>query len=457
MDNLQKFYIDGAWVSPDSTNTMPVINPATEQIVATVALGNAADVDRAVAAANQAFKTFSMTSKQERLALLERIKTVTEARFEDLAQAMREEMGAPITFAREAQADAAIGHLQGFADALEQLEEEIDLGNGELLVREPIGVCGLITPWNWPINQIALKVLPALAAGCTCVLKPSEHTPLSAIIYAEILHDAGCPPGVFNLVNGEGPEVGTAMSKHPDIQMMSFTGSTRAGTAVTHDSAESVKRVTLELGGKSANLVFADSDLEERVQNAVAECMANTGQSCDAPTRLLVERSCYDEVVEIAKASGMEYARIVDETRNFSLPNDFLRWKPSTHQFGKAYYEAKNLENDQKELALFNNLTTDFLRSDTLALYTVWGHSWEMGDSDAKWNDLETCFKQIANSKAVCALTMIEVVDYLQAYKLLQVSETKHSVFNPSTITVFVSVDGKTYKIRPKSSLKLPK
>jgi len=164
-----------------------------------------------------------------------------------------------------------------------------------------------------------------------------------------------------------------------------------------------------------------------------------------------------DEVVEIAKASGMEYARIVDETRNFSLPNDFLRWKPSTHQFGKAYYEAKNLENDQKELALFNNLTTDFLRSDTLALYTVWGHSWEMGDSDAKWNDLETCFKQIANSKAVCALTMIEVVDYLQAYKLLQVSETKHSVFNPSTITVFVSVDGKTYKIRPKSSLKLPK
>ena len=301
MDNLQKFYIDGAWVSPDSTNTMPVINPATEQIVATVALGNAADVDRAVAAANQAFKTFSMTSKQERLALLERIKTVTEARFEDLAQAMREEMGAPITFAREAQADAAIGHLQGFADALEQLEEEIDLGNGELLVREPIGVCGLITPWNWPINQIALKVLPALAAGCTCVLKPSEHTPLSAIIYAEILHDAGCPPGVFNLVNGEGPEVGTAMSKHPNIQMMSFTGSTRAGTAVTHDSAESVKRVTLELGGKSANLVFADSDLEERVQNAVAECMANTGQSCDAPTRLLVERSCYDEVVEIAR------------------------------------------------------------------------------------------------------------------------------------------------------------
>lgn len=301
MENLQKFYINGAWVSPDSTATMPVINPANEAIIATVALGNAVDVDRAVAAANQAFATFSMTSKQERLALLARIKQVTETRFEDLAQAMREEMGSPITFAREAQADAAIGHLQGFVTALENLEEEVDLGNGDILVREPIGVCGLITPWNWPINQIALKVLPALAAGCTCVLKPSEHTPLSAIIYTEILHEAGCPPGVFNLVNGEGPEVGAAMSRHPDIQMMSFTGSTRAGTAVTQDSAESVKRVTLELGGKSANLVFADSDLKERVQNAVAECMANTGQSCDAPTRLLVERSCYDQVVEIAR------------------------------------------------------------------------------------------------------------------------------------------------------------
>ncbi|MDB2615386.1 aldehyde dehydrogenase family protein [Luminiphilus sp.] len=313
MENLQKFYINGAWVSPDSTATMPVINPANEEIIATVALGNAVDVDRAVAAASQAFATFSMTSKQERLALLERIKQVTEARFEDLAQAMREEMGAPITFAREAQADAAIGHLQGFVAALEKLEEEVDLGNGDILVREPIGVCGLITPWNWPINQIALKVLPALAAGCTCILKPSEHTPLSAIIYTEILHEAGCPPGVFNLVNGEGPEVGTAMSRHPDIQMMSFTGSTRAGTAVTQDSAEWVKRVTLELGGKSPNLVFADSDLEERVQNAVAECMANTGQSCDAPTRLLVERSCYDQVVEIARQATIA-TRVGDPT-----------------------------------------------------------------------------------------------------------------------------------------------
>ncbi len=305
MDNLRKFYIDGAWVEPDSTDTMPVINPATEATVATVALGNATDVDRAVAAASRAFGSWGLASKSERLALLERIKAVTETRFEDLAQAMREEMGAPITFAREAQADAAIGHLQGFIDALVGLEEEADLGNGERLVREPIGVCGLITPWNWPINQIALKVLPALAAGCTCVLKPSEHTPLSALIYTEILHEAGCPPGTYNLVNGEGPVVGSAMSCHPDIQMMSFTGSTRAGTAVTQESAPTVKRVTLELGGKSANLVFADCDLEAQVRNSVAECMANTGQSCDAPTRLLVERSCYDEAVEIARQATL--------------------------------------------------------------------------------------------------------------------------------------------------------
>ena len=306
MSNLRKFYIDGTWVDPDSNATMPVINPANEEVIGTVALGNPTDVDRAVAAAARAFPDFSVSTKQERLDLLGRIKEVTQKRFEDLAQAMSLEMGAPISFSREAQADAAIGHLQGFVDALENLQEETDLGNGDVLVREPIGVCGLITPWNWPINQITLKVLPALAAGCTCVLKPSEHTPLSAIIYTEILHEAGCPPGVFNLVNGEGPVVGSALSQHPDIQMMSFTGSTRAGAAVTHDAAETVKRVTLELGGKSPNLVFADCDLEERVRTSVAECMMNTGQSCDAPTRLLVERSCYDAVVEIARRATLE-------------------------------------------------------------------------------------------------------------------------------------------------------
>jgi aldehyde dehydrogenase (NAD+) len=304
MQNLTKFYIGGRWIEPLSSATLPVMNPATEAQIGTVAMGNAADVDRAVAAAKAAFEGFSTTSKQVRLDLLYRLKAVTERRFEDLAQAMRMEMGAPITMARAAQADAAIGHLQGFIDALEELEERKVLASGDILLREPIGVCGLITPWNWPMNQIALKVIPALATGSTCILKPSEHTPISAMIYAEIIHEAGYPPGVFNLVNGDGPTVGAALSRHPDIQMMSFTGSTRAGIAVTRDAAETVKRVTLELGGKSPNLVFADCDLEARVAASVRECMFNTGQSCDAPTRLLVERSCYGEALRIAKQTA---------------------------------------------------------------------------------------------------------------------------------------------------------
>jgi aldehyde dehydrogenase (NAD+) len=304
MQNLTKFYIGGRWIEPLSSATLPVMNPATEAQIGTVAMGNAADVDRAVAAAKAAFEGFSTTSKQVRLDLLHRLKAVTERRFEDLAQAMRMEMGAPITMARAAQADAAIGHLQGFIDALEELEERKVLASGDILLREPIGVCGLITPWNWPMNQIALKVIPALATGSTCILKPSEHTPISAMIYAEIIHEAGYPPGVFNLVNGDGPTVGAALSCHPDIQMMSFTGSTRAGIAVTRDAAETVKRVTLELGGKSPNLVFADCDLEARVAASVRECMFNTGQSCDAPTRLLVERSCYGEALRIAKQTA---------------------------------------------------------------------------------------------------------------------------------------------------------
>jgi len=301
MDNLLKFYIGGQWVPPASDATMPVLNPATEAQIGSVAMGSAADVDNAVAAAKAAFESFSQTSKADRLALLHRLKTVTKKRIEDLAQAMRMEMGAPISMARDAQADAAVGHLQGFIDALETLEERTTLANGDVLMREPIGVCGLVTPWNWPMNQIALKVIPALATGCTCVLKPSEHTPVSAMVYAEIIDEAGYPAGVFNLINGDGANVGSALSRHRDVQMMSFTGSTRAGTAVTRDAAETIKRVTLELGGKSPNLVFSDCDLEERVAASVDECMFNTGQSCDAPTRLLVERSCYDEVLKIAK------------------------------------------------------------------------------------------------------------------------------------------------------------
>jgi len=314
MENLGKFYINGAWIAPKSSLVMPVLNPASELQIGSVALGSAADVDTAVAAANRAFVSYSQSSKADRLVLLHRLMAVTQSRFEDLAQAMSMEMGAPISMAREAHADAAVGHLQGFIDALEKVQERKKLASGDIQLREAIGVCGLITPWNWPMNQIALKVIPALATGCTCVLKPSEHTPISAMIYAEIIHEAGFPAGVFNLVQGDGPTVGAAMSRHPNIQMMSFTGSTRAGTAVTHDAADTVKRVTLELGGKSPNLVFADCDLEARVTASVDECMYNTGQSCDAPTRLLVERDCYDEAVSIVKRA-VEATEVGDPTQ----------------------------------------------------------------------------------------------------------------------------------------------
>lgn len=308
MQDLRKFYINGHWVTPHSTQEFPVLNPATEAQFATTILGDQTDVDAAVAAAKDAFASFSQSTKQERLALLEALMVQTQARFEDLAQAMRTEMGAPISMSREAQADAAVGHLQGFIDALKAQDDRDTLDSGDVLLREPIGVCGLITPWNWPMNQIALKVIPALATGCTCVLKPSEHTPWSAVIYAEMIDAAGYPAGVFNLVQGDGPTVGAALSRHPDIQMMSFTGSTRAGTAVTKDAADTVKRVTLELGGKSPNLVFADCDLEAQVTASVQECMYNTGQSCDAPTRLLVERSVYDQVLDIAKRAAQDIA-----------------------------------------------------------------------------------------------------------------------------------------------------
>ncbi len=304
MENLGKFYIDGKWVTPNSKQSMPVINPATEEEIGTIILGNNDDVDIAVKAANISFDSFSKTTKEDRLKLLKKIHEVTSDRFEELAQAMSKEMGAPITMSREAQADSGLGHLQGFIEALEKLEEENTLSNGDILTKEPIGVCGLITPWNWPINQITLKVLPAIACGCTCILKPSEHTPISAMLYAEILHEAGVPSGVFNLIHGTGEEVGVALSRHPDIQMISFTGSTRGGMSVTRESAATIKRVTLELGGKSPNLVFADCDLEERVTASVGECMLNTGQSCDAPTRLLVEKSCYEDVLNIAKKAA---------------------------------------------------------------------------------------------------------------------------------------------------------
>ena len=304
MQQLDSFYINGEWGSPDGTDRMPIMNPASNSRIGTLTLGNAVDVDRAVAAAKMAFESFSRTSRAERLALLRRLLEITKRRQLDLARAMTAEMGAPATMSHDVQAESGIGHLVAFIAALEAQAGEEVLPTGDIVTREPIGVVGMITPWNWPINQIALKVIPALATGATCVLKPSEHTPLSANIYAEIVDEAGYPAGVFNLVHGDGPTVGAAISAHPDVAMVSFTGSTRAGTEVSRAAAPGVKRVTLELGGKSPNLVFADCDLEKRIVEGVATCFYNTGQSCDAPTRMLVERSCYDRAQDLARAAA---------------------------------------------------------------------------------------------------------------------------------------------------------
>ncbi len=308
MTDINRFYIDGAWITPCGTQTMPILNPATNSRIGTVTLGNAADVDRAVAAAKAAFETWGFAPKPERRAYLLRLLEISVAREEEMAQAITAEMGAPISLSREQQAASGTGHLRAFLYALDAIKEEETLPNGDILSHEPIGVCGLITPWNWPVNQIALKVIPALAAGNTCVLKPSEHTPLSAHLYAEMIHEAGFPKGVFNLVFGDGPTVGAALSRHPDVAMMSFTGSTRAGISVTKNAADSVKRVALELGGKSPNIIFADADLEARVSEGVLECFANTGQSCNAPTRMLVERSVYDRAVELAAQAARAQA-----------------------------------------------------------------------------------------------------------------------------------------------------
>ncbi|SLN57356.1 3-succinoylsemialdehyde-pyridine dehydrogenase [Aquimixticola soesokkakensis] len=298
--NTQKFYINGAWVAPQGSQTIGVINPATEEEIATLAMGTAADVDAAVTAASAAFQTWQFSTKSERLDLLAAIRSAYEARYDDMVAAITAELGAPVDLSRNAQAKVGIGHLDGVVRALERMDFEALNAEGDLILHEAIGVCGLITPWNWPINQIALKVLPAIAAGCTVVLKPSEVTPLNALLYGEILHAAGVPAGVFNLVNGDGPTVGSALSRHEDVAMMSFTGSTRAGTQVSKDAADTVKRVTLELGGKSPNIILDDADLEEAVTCGTRHVMNNTGQSCNAPTRMLVSRKNYAAAKEIA-------------------------------------------------------------------------------------------------------------------------------------------------------------
>ncbi|MGD8833158.1 MAG: aldehyde dehydrogenase family protein [Pseudomonadales bacterium] len=303
MENTRKFYINGEWVDPTTSDTLDVINPATEEPIATIALGGKADVDKAVAAAKAAFVTFSQTSVEERAALLGRIIEAYKARMGDIAATVSQEMGAPIGLATAAQAPAGLGHLMYAQAALANFPWEEDVGTARV-VREPIGVCGLITPWNWPLNQIAAKVGPAIAAGCTMVLKPSEVAPLNAIIFAEVMHEAGTPPGVFNLVHGDGPTVGVAMSSHPDIDMMSFTGSTRAGISVAQESAKTVKRVAQELGGKSPNLILDDASFPEVIARDTFGVCMNTGQSCNAPTRMLVPASRMAEAAAIAKATA---------------------------------------------------------------------------------------------------------------------------------------------------------
>jgi aldehyde dehydrogenase (NAD+) len=298
-DNRQ-FYIDGAWVDPVEAKELKVINPATEEVSGVISMGSAKDVDRAVMAARRAFDSYSRTSPAERLALMERILAAYKAHYDEIAQAISIEMGAPITLSKGAQTRIGVGHISAMIDVLKTFKFE-ELRGTVRLVQEPVGVCALITPWNWPMNQVAAKVVPALAAGCTMVLKPSEYSPFSAIIWAKVMDEAGVPAGVFNLVNGDGHGVGAPLSSHREVDMVSFTGSTRAGTEVAKSAAASVKRVHQELGGKSPNILLDDADFERAVKQSVLHVFQNSGQSCNAPTRMLVPAAKMAEVEAIAK------------------------------------------------------------------------------------------------------------------------------------------------------------
>ena len=303
MDHARQFYINGEWVDPISTDTIAVVNPATEEVFETIAAGSYEDVDAAVAAAKAAFPSFSQTSKEERIALLEKIIEVYKTRIPDIAAAVTSEMGAPAGLAKAAQAPSGLGHFMATLGALKAYEFEEVMGT-TTVVQEPIGVCGFITPWNWPLNQIAAKVAPAIAAGCTMVLKPSEVAPLNGILFAEVLHEAGVPAGVFNLVNGNGLDVGVPLTSHPDVDMVSFTGSTRAGIDVATNAAPTVKRVAQELGGKSANVILDDVDVPATVGRDMFGMCMNTGQSCNAGSRMLVPNAMMEEVMAVAKATA---------------------------------------------------------------------------------------------------------------------------------------------------------
>ena len=301
MLDKRKFYIDGEWVDPVKKNDFEVINPCNEDTCAIISLGSKEDTNKAVKAAKTAFETWKETSKEERIKLLEKLLTIYKKRFNEMAEAISLEMGAPMDWSTDVQTASGRDHLEDFILRLKNFnfEEHFDEKSNNHICYEPIGVCGLITPWNWPINQIALKVAPAFATGCTMILKPSEIAPISGMLFAEMIHEAGFPKGVFNLVNGDGAGVGTDISSHPDIDMVSFTGSTRAGRLISKNAAETIKRVCLELGGKGGNIVFADS-YKDAVRDGIRNVMSNSGQSCDAPTRMLVEKSIYERAVKEA-------------------------------------------------------------------------------------------------------------------------------------------------------------
>jgi aldehyde dehydrogenase (NAD+) len=317
MRDYMKFYIDGKWVDPITPKSLDVINPATEAVCGHISAGTAADVDVAVKAARKAFETYSKTSREERIELLQRVLAEYQKRFGDIANAITEEMGAPASLAQRAQAPIGMAHLSTAIEVLKSYKFEEDRGPTRI-VKEPIGVCGLITPWNWPINQIACKVAPALATGCTMVLKPSEEAPFSAYLWAEVMDAAGVPPGVFNLINGTGAEVGAAISAHPGVDMVSFTGSTRAGIEVAKAAATTVKRVAQELGGKSPNIILEDADMKKAVGGGVAHVMNNSGQSCNAPTRMLVPAKKMGEAIAIAKEAA-EATTVGDPNGNAQL------------------------------------------------------------------------------------------------------------------------------------------
>ena len=303
MSDKKKFYINGKWVSPKSNKSIQVINPATEEVCAEISLGSKEDVNDAVLSAKEAFKTWAFSSKKERLEPLEKLYELYKKRWSDIAETITTEMGAPKDFSTKLQAGTGAAHIKTFIRYLKEFDFEKPLGEhakNQRLIYEPKGVCALITPWNWPMNQTCLKVMPALASGCTMILKPSEVAPLSAMILTELIDEAGFPSGVFNLVNGDGATTGDALTSHPDINMISFTGSTRAGALISQNAAKDFKRVSLELGGKGANIIFKDAD-PEAIERGALRCFRNSGQSCNAPTRMLVEKSMYDEAVERVK------------------------------------------------------------------------------------------------------------------------------------------------------------